>query len=203
MAFKNTGCITCIAFSSPIAMQPPKCSPLSLLTAPSRARITRVDGAHHEEVGEHLAFTASSYGSNRPEPRGRCPKAPCMLCILLRRYANEARIMWNAPLPHHADAFHTDSLDHHFDGAHKWHLWSTDQSNRPLVSLTSKVVDRLLKEKSKMSFIASKYCKDTKSCQKEDANAGVKRGDIHTSLSSSHCYYHHKSSPVHYPLISV
>ena len=70
----------------------------------------------------------------------------------LRRYANEARISWNAPLQHEADDFLTESLDHHFKGK-KWHFYSTDHQNRPLVSFTSKVIDRLGKTLSKLSFM--------------------------------------------------
>ncbi len=63
--------------------------------------------------------------------------------------------MWNAPLPHEADAFLTYCLDLHF-GANKWHFYSMDKSNRPRINGTSKEVDKLLKEKSKLSFMTSK-----------------------------------------------
>ena len=64
--------------------------------------------------------------------------------------------MWNAPLPHHADAFLTECLDLHFGPNKKWHFWSIDKQNRTLVSVTSKVIDRLLKEKSNLSFMTMK-----------------------------------------------
>ena len=64
--------------------------------------------------------------------------------------------MWNAPLPHHADGFLTKSLDEHFGADKKWHFYSQDSHNKTLVNVTSKVVDRLLKEKSKLSFMTLK-----------------------------------------------
>jgi hypothetical protein len=73
-------------------------------------------------------------------------------CFRTCRYANEARISWNAPLQHEADDFLTESLDYHFNG-NKWHFYSVDQQNRPLVSFTSKVIDRLGKMMSKLSFM--------------------------------------------------
>jgi hypothetical protein len=76
--------------------------------------------------------------------------------IILHRYSDEARIMWNAPLPHHADAFLAECLDEHFGPGKKWHFYSQDTHNRTLVNVTSKVVDRLLKEKSKLPFMTLK-----------------------------------------------
>jgi len=73
-------------------------------------------------------------------------------CLRTCNYANEDRISWNAPLQHEADGFLTESLDHHFNGK-KWHYYSVDQQNRPLVSFTSKVIDRLGKRLSKLSVI--------------------------------------------------
>ena len=73
-------------------------------------------------------------------------------CFCTCRYANEARISWNAPLQHEADDFLTESLNHHFKGE-KWHFYSIDQLNRPLVTFTSKVIDRLGKMFSKLSFM--------------------------------------------------
>ena len=64
--------------------------------------------------------------------------------------------MWNAPLPHHADGFLTECLDGHFGANKKWHLYSQDSHNKMLVSVTSKVFDRLLKEKPKLSFMSLK-----------------------------------------------
>ena len=73
-------------------------------------------------------------------------------CFRTCRHANEARISWNAPLQHEADDFLKESLDDHFKG-NKWHFYSTDQQNRPLVSCTSKVIDGLEKMVSKLSFM--------------------------------------------------
>ena len=64
--------------------------------------------------------------------------------------------MWNASLLHHADGFLTKCLDEHFGGGKKWHFYSQDSQNKTLVSVASKVVDRLLKEKSKLSFMTLK-----------------------------------------------
>ncbi len=74
---------------------------------------------------------------------------------MLSIYGNEAIIMCNAPLTHETNAFHTDCLDLHFGANNKWHFYDMERSNRPLVNVTSKVVNKLLKEKSKLSFIAS------------------------------------------------
>ncbi len=60
--------------------------------------------------------------------------------------------MWNGPLPHHADAFLIECLDQHFGPNKKWHFWYVDKQRRALVTTTSKVVDRLRKDKSKLSF---------------------------------------------------
>ena len=64
--------------------------------------------------------------------------------------------MWNSPLPHHADAFLTECLDHYFGPNYKRHFWSIDKKLRALVSSTSKLVDRPLKDKSKLSFMRMK-----------------------------------------------
>ena len=64
--------------------------------------------------------------------------------------------MWNAPLLHHADGFLTGCLDKHFGVDKKWHFYFQDSHNRTLVNVTSKVVDTLLKEKSKLSFMTLK-----------------------------------------------
>jgi hypothetical protein len=63
--------------------------------------------------------------------------------------------MRNAPLPHHADAFLSNCLDLQLGPDKKWHFLSIDKSNRSLVNVTSKVVDRLLKEASKLSFMTT------------------------------------------------
>jgi hypothetical protein len=78
------------------------------------------------------------------------------MMLLLCSYANEAIIVWNAPLPHQADPFLTECLDLHFREARKWHFWSIDKKNRPLVSLISKVIDRLMKRETKLEFMTYK-----------------------------------------------
>jgi hypothetical protein len=37
-----------------------------------------------------------------------------MLASMIYKYANEARIVWNVPLQHEADAFLKESLDDYF-----------------------------------------------------------------------------------------
>ena len=64
--------------------------------------------------------------------------------------------MWNAPLLHHAYAYLTECLDDHFGADKKWYFYSLDNQNGMLVNVTSKVVDMLLKEKSKLSFTTLK-----------------------------------------------
>ncbi len=64
--------------------------------------------------------------------------------------------MRNAPLPHHADAFLTKCLNQYSGPNKKWHFWSIDKKLKALVSTTSKVVDRLLKDKSNLSFMPMK-----------------------------------------------
>jgi len=60
----------------PDRLQPLLRPPLGLLPKPRRARVAGVSSAHHEEVGGHLASSASSPGSSGPRPRGRCQQAP-------------------------------------------------------------------------------------------------------------------------------
>jgi hypothetical protein len=78
--------------------------------------------------------------------------------LSIGRYAMEARLVWNAPLQHEADAFLTESLDHFFGLGEKWHFHSVDTKNRPLVSVISKVIDKLRKRVSKFSFMKEKKC---------------------------------------------
>jgi len=56
-------------------------------------------------------------------------------------------------MQHDADEFLTKSLVSHFKGIKKWHFYSVDHSNRPLVSFTSKVIDRLGNMVSNLSFM--------------------------------------------------
>jgi hypothetical protein len=72
------------------------------------------------------------------------------------RYANEARIVWNAPLQHEADAFLCECLDHYFGEGKEWHFYSIDKKRRPLVSFVSRVVDRLMRCVSKFPFMKVK-----------------------------------------------
>ena len=75
---------------------------------------------------------------------------------MLSRYANEARLVWNGPLLHEADAFLTECLNIHFGEGKPWHFHSVDKKRRPLVSFVSKVVDRLMKCISKFPFMRAK-----------------------------------------------
>jgi len=89
---------------------------------------------------------------------------PCPLSLIstltvlpiVTRYANEARIVWNGPLQHHADEFSTESLDHNFGEGNEWHFYSIDKQRRSLVSFVSKVVDRLMKCISNFTFMYAK-----------------------------------------------
>ncbi len=72
------------------------------------------------------------------------------------RYANEARLVWNGPLQHEADAFLTECLNIHFGEGKPWHFYSVDKKQRPLSSYVSKVVDRLMKYISKFPFMRAK-----------------------------------------------
>jgi hypothetical protein len=65
----------------------------------------------------------------------------------------EARQVWNVPLQHEADAFLAESLDHFFGPGDKWHFHSLDSRNKSLVSVISKVIDKLKKYVSKFSFM--------------------------------------------------
>ncbi len=72
-----------------------------------------------------------------------------------RHLSQEALVMesvvhWNAPAPHRADDFIRDALNHYFDGP-TWHFTTTD--NRAKVHTVSEVIDRLLKDDSKLSFM--------------------------------------------------
>ena len=71
-------------------------------------------------------------------------------------HANEARLVWNASLQHQAGDFLAEGLDHHFSEENKWHFWSLDQQQLPLVSLVSKVINRLKKRESKLAFMKAK-----------------------------------------------
>ena len=76
--------------------------------------------------------------------------------LSIGRYAKEARLVWNMPLQHEADAFLKESLDQHFGPGNKWHFYSVDKRNRPLVTRISKVIDRLKLRVSKFSFMKAK-----------------------------------------------
>jgi hypothetical protein len=72
------------------------------------------------------------------------------------RYAKEARLVWNAPLQDEADPFLTEALVHFFGPGEKWHFHSVDSRNIPLVSIISKVIDKLRKRVSKFQFMKEK-----------------------------------------------
>jgi hypothetical protein len=78
------------------------------------------------------------------------------MMLLFYSYANEAKIVWNAPLTHQADPFLTECLDIHFREAMKWHFWSIDKKNRALVSLISNAIDKLMKRETKLEFMTYK-----------------------------------------------
>ena len=69
---------------------------------------------------------------------------------------NEARIVWNGPLQHEADAFLKECLDHYFGEGKEWHFYSIDKQRRPLVTFVSKVVDKLMKCVFKFPFMRAK-----------------------------------------------
>ena len=78
------------------------------------------------------------------------------MMLLFCSYVNEAILPWNAHLPYQADPFLTECIDIHFREAKKWHLWSIDKQNRALVSLISKVIDKLLKRETELEFMVNK-----------------------------------------------
>ena len=78
------------------------------------------------------------------------------MMLLLCSYANEAIIVWNAPLSHQADPFLAKCLDIHFREARKWHFMSIDKKIRAFVSLISKVIDKLMKRETKLEFMTYK-----------------------------------------------
>ncbi len=72
-----------------------------------------------------------------------------------RHLTQEALVMetfvhWNGPAAQHSDALLKDALDHHFNGK-KWHFTATD--SRAKVHKVSEVVDRLMSQDSKFSFM--------------------------------------------------
>ena len=78
-----------------------------------------------------------------------------MYCIILYIYANEARIMWNARLPHHANAFLIEFLDQQLAPIRSGISRLLKKKLRALVTTTSRVVGRLLNDKSNLSFITN------------------------------------------------
>jgi len=75
--------------------------------------------------------------------------------LSIERYAKEVILVWNAPLQHEADHILKESMDQHF-GLAKWHFYSVDKKNRPLVSRISKVIDMLKKRLFNVSFMKAK-----------------------------------------------
>jgi len=76
--------------------------------------------------------------------------------VMLPRYANEARLVWNGLLLHEAGAFLTECMNTHFGKGKSWHFYNVDKQRRPLVSSVSKVVDILMKCISKFPFMRAK-----------------------------------------------
>ena len=76
--------------------------------------------------------------------------------LSIGRCAIEAKLVWNAPLQHEADAFLAESLDHFFGPGEKWQFHSVDTRNIQRVSVISKVIDKLRKRVSKLSFMNEK-----------------------------------------------
>ncbi len=76
--------------------------------------------------------------------------------LYVKRYAMEAKLAWNAPLQHEANSFLTEALDHFFGQGENRHFHSVDPRNKPLVSVISKVMDKLRKRVSKFSFMKEK-----------------------------------------------
>ncbi len=62
----------------------------------------------------------------------------------------ETFVHWNAPAAHMCNDFLKAALDHHFSPK-KWHFTSTDA--RAKLHNVSAVVDRLMKDDSKFSFM--------------------------------------------------
>ena len=76
------------------------------------------------------------------------------------QYAKEAIIMWNAPLAHEAESFLRAALNDYFgktsEGVQKpWHFFSIDQNHRGLLTIYSRVIDRLRKLRSKFPHIVN------------------------------------------------
>jgi hypothetical protein len=60
------------------------------------------------------------------------------------------------PLQYEADPFLTEALNHYFRKEGRWHLYSTDKTNRPLVNYISKVIDKLKTRLSMFTFMKVK-----------------------------------------------
>ena len=65
-----------------------------------------------------------------------------------KTYHNELMIDWNGPPVSKADNIIKEALDLHFSGRNKWHFKVTSSK-----FAVSEVVDRKLKEPSKLSFV--------------------------------------------------
>lgn len=79
-----------------------------------------------------------------------------------KAYAEEAFVHWNGPKVHSATKMLTAALDHHFKGK-PWHFVKSDRGNRESALdrigrnkqfKVSKVVDRLMSERSRIQFLA-------------------------------------------------
>jgi hypothetical protein len=77
--------------------------------------------------------------------------------LSMGRYAKDARIAWHAPLQHEADPFLMEALNHYFGKEGRWHFYSTDKTNRPLLVIyISKVIDKLKTRLSRFTFMKVK-----------------------------------------------
>ena len=75
------------------------------------------------------------------------------------QYAKEAMIVWNAPAQAESDSFLRAALNDYFGKTDRgsqrpWHFFSIDKTGRLLVSIISKVVDRMKAVTSKFPHMA-------------------------------------------------
>jgi hypothetical protein len=59
-------------------------------------------------------------------------------------------------LQHEADPSLTEALNHYFGKEGRWHFYSTDKTNRPLVNYISNVIDKLKTRLSRFTFMKVK-----------------------------------------------
>ena len=68
-------------------------------------------------------------------------------------YACETSVHWNGPSMAECDSLLECCLNMYFGEGKPWHFVSLDEKDRALKYVVSKVVDRLNKEPSKISFM--------------------------------------------------